>query len=360
MRIAVVGPTHPFKGGIAQHTTALAHHLHDAGHDVEIVSWRRQYPKVLYPGQQTVREPELPVFPNISRDLSWNRPDSWWRAGDRLRSVDLVVVAHVTSVQAPPYRVILSRARRGSPRTIVLCHNVLPHEKRRTDAMLIKPLLARADGLLVHSELQAAVARPLTDAPIAVATMPPFMPSSFQPRSPEPGEHRRLLFFGLVRYYKGVDVLLRALVDAPSDVRLRIAGEFWGELDATRSLCDELGITERVEIRDGYLSAEEVPSLFADVDGLVLPYRSATGSQATWTGFEFGVPVIATRAGNLADDIVDGVNGFVAEPGDASSLAATINRLYADGAAVALRENVRPIDPEPLWRRYLAALLDGT
>lgn len=363
MRIALVGPTHPIKGGIAQHTTVLARRLSEAGHDVEIVSWRRQYPQLLYPGQQTVTEPELPVFEPTRRELAWNRPDSWARAAAALRGVDLVVFAHVTPVQAPAYLAMISALRRGGgtgPEVVVLCHNVLPHERRRTDEALVSRLLQAADRVLVHSRDEAELARTLTTRPVTVAQLPPAVPASFTPHHPEPGEHRRLLFFGLVRPYKGLDVLLRALADGPPDVQLRITGEVWGSTETITALCAELGITGRVELRPGYVEAADVPALFADVDALVLPYRAATGSQAVWVGFEFGVPVIVTRTGGLADDVRDGVDGLTARPDDVESLADALRRFYTPGTPERMRAEVKPIDPEPYWQRYLAAVTAGS
>src|SRR5665647_820794 len=358
MRIAVVGPTHPIKGGVSQHTTVLAHKLVAAGHEVEIVSWRRQYPQRLYPGQQTVDRQELDPFEPTSRDMSWNRPDSWARAAWRLREVDLVVFAHVTSVQAIPYRLMMAVLRGGRARTAVICHNVLPHERKRTDVGLVSLLLRSTDLIVVQSEEQAAEARALTDKPIHVAQLAPHMPKGFARRTPLAGQHRRLIFFGLVRPYKGLDVLLRALAVGPPGVRLRVAGEFWGGTAATLELCRELGIAERVELRDGYVAADEVPTLFSDVDALVLPYRTATGSQDVWTGFEFGVPVIATRAGHLADDIREEVDGLVAEPDDVASLAEALNRFYQPDTCEKMRSAVRPVDPQPYWDRYLDVLLN--
>jgi glycosyltransferase involved in cell wall biosynthesis/SAM-dependent methyltransferase len=356
MRIAVVGPTHPIKGGVAQHTTVLAQRLVAAGHEVEIVSWLRQYPQRLYPGQQTVEQPEFDPFEPTSRTLSWNRPDSWVRAAWLLRNVDLVVFAHITPVQVIPYRAMIATLHRGRATTAVICHNVLPHERGRADVVLVSLLLRGADLIVVHSDTQAAEARRLTDKSINVAQLAPFMPKGFLRRVPLAGEHRRLIFFGLVRPYKGLDVLLRALAAGPSDVRLRVVGEFWGGTAAARGLCHELGLSDRVELRDGYVAAEEVPGLFSDVDALVLPYRTATGSQGVWTGFEFGVPVIATRAGHLADDIRDGADGLVAEPDDVESLAGALTRFYATGVPERMRSAVTPVDPQPYWDRYLKAL----
>ncbi len=267
--------------------------------------------------------------------------------------------AHITPVQVPPYLTMIAALRGARARTVVICHNVLPHERSWLDKSLVSSLLRAVDRVIVHSDREAELARTLTKRPIAVAAIAPFMPDGFVQRKPTAGEHRRLLFFGLVRPYKGLDVLLRALAAGPRDVRVRVAGEFWGGTRATEELCRELGITDRVEFRNGYIAASDVPKLFADVDALVLPYRSATGSQGVWTGFEFGVPVIATKAGNLADSIRVGIDGLVAEPSSVASLTGTLNEFYQPGMPERMRADVRPVDPDPYWARYLDAVLQG-
>lgn len=359
MRIAVVGPTHPIKGGVSQHTTVLAKRLADAGHNVEIVSWLRQYPRRLYPGTQEVSAPEFEPFEPTRRLLSWNRPDTWVRVGRQLRHHDLVLIAHITPVQVVPYRTLIAAMRGGTARTVIVSHNVLPHERSKIDKRAVSWLFNSADRVIAHSDAEAAIARMLTKTPVVSAAIAPFLPDDFVRRSPAPGEHRRLIFFGMVRPYKGLDVLLRALAKAPSDVRLRVVGEFWGGTADTEALCRELGIADRVEIRDGYLPADQVPGQFADVDALALPYRTATGSQGVWTAFEFGVPAIATRAGHLADDVRDGVDGLVVEPDDVDDLADALNRFYQPGVPEQMRAEVKPVDPDPYWQRYFEGLFSA-
>ncbi|NUO96895.1 MAG: glycosyltransferase family 4 protein [Nonomuraea sp.] len=354
MRIAIVGPTYPYKGGGAQHTTELAHRLSAQGHDVVIESWRAQYPSFLYPGQQTISEPEGTPYDRTARRLDWRRPDGWYAAGRRMRSADLVVLAVLSPVQVPPYLGILAGIGRKA-RTVALCHNVLPHESKPYDRPLMKALLRRVDGVLAHSEEQAALAKELAPGkPVRVAGLPPHLPSTTAEKSVQ--VHRRLLFFGMVRPYKGLDLLLRAL---PDGVALTVAGEFWGGLGETEALIDELGLRDRVELRPGYVAAADVPKLFAAADALVLPYRSATASQNVWLGHEHGVPVIATRVGALADHVTDGVDGLLVEPGDAGALREAIERFYASGEPERLRSGVKAVDPEPFWAAYAGALLDG-
>ncbi|MER7501258.1 glycosyltransferase family 4 protein [Nonomuraea pusilla] len=352
MRVAIVGPTYPYKGGGAQHTTELAHRLAAHGHDVVIESWRAQYPSFLYPGQQTISAPEGTPYPRTVRRLDWRRPDGWVAAGRRLRQADLAVLAVLSPVQVPAYLGILYGVGRRT-RTVALCHNVLPHERKPYDEPLMRALLRRVDGVLTHGEQQAELARGLTGGPVRVAALPPHLPSTSAAASG--GVRRRLLFFGIVRPYKGLDLLLRAL---PEGVSLTVAGEFWGGLDETKALVAELGLTDRVELRPGYVPAGEVPALFAAADALVLPYRSATASQNVWLGHEHGVPVIATRVGALADHVTDGVDGLLCEPGDVAALRAAIERFYASGEPERLRSGVKAVDPEPFWAAYVAELLE--
>jgi glycosyltransferase involved in cell wall biosynthesis len=372
MKIAIVGPAFPYKGGGAHHTTELAHRLAAAGHDVTLESWKAQYPSFLYPGEQTIETPEGEPFPGTRRALAWYRPDGWVRAGRRLRSFDLVVLVVLSPVQIPAYLGMayglggLGGRRRGGagPRVVALCHNVLPHERKPYDMPLMRRLLKGADGALVHSAQQAQLARDLAPGtPVRTAGLPAHLPTPggrlAQAYAGEPAEPwNRLLFFGIVRPYKGLDVLLRALSEVEG-VSLTVAGEFWGGVDDTRALISSLGLDGRVELRAGYVPAGEVPGLFANADALVLPYRTATASQNVFMAYEHGVPVIATRAGTLADHVRDGIDGVLCEPDDVDALTGALRRFYAPGEPVRLRAAVKPVDAEPHWAAYLEQLLTG-
>jgi D-inositol-3-phosphate glycosyltransferase len=372
MRIAIVGPTHPYKGGIAQHTTELARRLAARGEDVVIASWSAQYPARLYPGEQRVDRAETEPFGATGYPLSWRRPDSWVRLGRRLRrEADAVVLVVVTPLQAPAYLGILAGLGRRSsaaavadpaPPVLALCHNVLPHERRALDEPLVRAQLRRVSAVLVHTDAEAGRARALTGAPVTVSAMAPHgvgaAPPAAAPTQPAGYEaRRRLLFFGLVRPYKGLDVLLRALAEGPPDVTLTVAGEFWGGTEATRVLIAELGLSDRVELRPGYVPAADVPALFASADALVLPYRAGTASQNVDVAHSRGLPVVATRVGTLGDAVRDGVDGLLAEPDDVTSLRAALRRLYTPGVLADLRAKVVPPDVGAAWEPYLDAVL---
>jgi len=384
VKIAIVGPAHPYKGGMAQHTTTLAHRLSAAGHDTVLVSWRAQYPRFLYPGQLTVAEPEVALYPGMERPLAWYRPDGWWLTGRRLarQRCDVVVLSVVTPVQAPAYLALARAARAGGCTVVALCHNVQPHENRGADEPLMRALLRRVDAVVVHSAAEASRAEALTSAPVQVAALPPHLPppgraptgvtGAAGPQVPAgtevlaeaaaaagtgpAGPRHRLLFFGIVRPYKGLDILLRALAETGQQISLTVAGEIWSGREDLLRLISDLGLQDRVTMPGTYVPTTDIPGLFAGADALVLPYRSATASQNALIAFQFGVPVIASRAGAIADAVQDGVNGILCAPGDAVDLARAIRALYAPGALERLRAGVLPPVPGPLWDDYLAAL----
>jgi len=398
MKIALVGPAHPYKGGGARHTTELAHRLAAQGHDVIIESWRAQYPGRLYPGQQTVDVPEGEPYPRTRRRLAWYRPDGWRAEGRRLRPADLVVFAYLTPLQAPPYLAIMAGLRR-SARTAVICHNVLPHERRPGDIPLTRALLSRADTVITHSAAQAAQARDLAPAAtVRTVRIPPHLPTTrpqtqateragfpapaptappgpAQPpahtsppapaepptptRLPNPPTPTRLLFFGIVRPYKGLDVLLRALAQAPAHVTLTVAGEFWADTTEMDNLIGELGLADRVTLRPGYVPADEIPALFGVADALVMPYREATASQNALLAFAHGVPVITTTAGALAEPVRDGVDGLTCAPGDTEDLLRVLKEFSDPQVARRLRAGIPAVDPDRGWADYLRVLLAG-
>jgi glycosyltransferase involved in cell wall biosynthesis len=401
MKIALVGPAHPYKGGGARHTTELAHRLAAAGHDVIIESWRAQYPSRLYPGQQTVDVPEGAPYPRTHRRLAWYRPDGWLAEGRRLRPADLVVFAYLTPLQAPPYLAIMAGLHRHA-RTVVICHNVLPHERRPGDVPLTRALLGRADTVITHSAAQAAQARDLAPAAtVRTARIPPHLPAT-RPRTqateragfhvpaptplpgpakplaqtslppppgpakpatparlPNPPTSTRLLFFGIVRPYKGLDILLRALAQAPAHVTLTVAGEFWADTTEMDNLIAELGLADRVTLRPGYVPADEIPALFGAADALVMPYREATASQNALLAFAHGVPVITTTAGALAEPVRDGVDGLTCAPGDTEDLLRVLKEFSDPQVARRLRAGIPAVDPDRGWDGYLRVLLAG-
>ena len=165
-----------------------------------------------------------------------------------------------------------------------------------------------------------------------------------------------MLFFGIVRPYKGLDVLLHALARAPEELTPTVAGEFWAGTGETEKLITELGLADRVRLCPGYVPAAGIPALFAAADVLVLPYREATASQNALLAFARGVPVITTTAGALGDLVRDDVDGLTCVSGDTDDLFRALMAISVPGTAGRLRAGIRDVDPEPGWAAYLQAL----
>jgi glycosyltransferase involved in cell wall biosynthesis len=377
VKIALVGPTHPYKGGVASHTTQTAHELAAAGHDVRLVSWSRLYPERLYPGEQAVPDggPDLPLFEPTSRLLRWDRPWTWWAGGRSLRGFDLVVVVVVVPVQVPALLALVRAVRGGTrrrghrPRIVVIAHNVVPHETHPGGEWLIRRMLRAADGVLVHSAEQAGLARELGVTSVTVAPLGAHLPGGV----PEPsgaqralarpvhqdGDPVRVLGLGMVRDYKGYDLLLEAAREVPG-VSVTIAGEQWGEAgERVRRLADDPALKGRVDVRAGYLPGADVPELMAGHDVLALPYRHATASQNVVLGHAYGLPVLATRVGTFGQDVRDGVDGLLVPPDDVDALAAGLRRLTEPGVLQALRAGLPALDLRTPWAEYVRALTAG-
>lgn len=366
LRVAVVGPTHPFKGGVAAHTTTLAHHLAGAGHDVTLVSWTHLYPSRLYPGEQSVPggAPDVPPFPRTVRVLSWARPDTWVRTGRRLRGFDAIIVVHIIPAVLPALLTLLRSASAGrstgragrGPRAILLAHNVLPHEPHPGDRSLVRAVLRQVDAVLVHSADQASLALDLGAVRVSVADLPAHLPGG--PPVPRPAYRGplRLLALGMVREYKGVDVLLRALAQVAT-VRLTIAGELWGSSGvAVRRLAADPRLTGRVGIESGYVAAADIARLLADHDVLTLTYRSATASQNALLGLSHGLPVLASDVGTFGAQVHDGVDGILVPPEDEQALVRALQRLSDPAQLRRLRDAVQAPDLDSAWAHYLGTL----
>jgi glycosyltransferase involved in cell wall biosynthesis len=363
MRIAIVGPTHPYKGGIAQETTELAHRLTAEGHEVVLLSWKTQYP-FFYPGEQFVPDdkPELPMHPGSRRILSWKNPAGWARFVRAYKNYDhIILVWWVPVIQGPVYLTMLrALGRKRRARVSLLCHNVSSHEARASDNLAVKlttSVMKRVDQVLVHTVDQAARVAIITDTPVIVADLPPVIIGRTKAVVHNPKLRHTLLFFGIVRKYKGLDVLLEAIAQVP-DIKLVVAGEFW-QLELYQQLLKKLDIEDRVELRQGYVAAEDMPALFAEADASVLPYRGGTASFHVSIAHGFGVPVIATTASSFTTQVRDGIDGLLCAPDDVSALVKAIKHFYEPGVAHDLRHGVTPHTIDDSWQKYIEKLLSS-
>jgi glycosyltransferase involved in cell wall biosynthesis len=355
--VTLIAPVAPFRGGIAQHSTALADaFMREPDIHFQAYSFRRLYPTFLYPGE-TDRDPALAgkhAFPvrftlDTLNPLTWRIPA---QAGD------LVVIPAWTFFVSPMFGAIARHLRRQGARVVVIAHNVTDHEGARWKAALSRWQLSAADGFIVHT---ADLARQLQNAgftqPILVVPHPPYEDFP-EPRGTLSREYAlELLCFGLVRRYKGVDIALRALTASGlSDVRLTIAGEIWDAEEELRELAQCPALKGKVEFIDRYVSDSEAAELFARCDAVLAPYRAVTGSGVLALAQRYRRPVIASDLPSFHGLIEHGKTGLLFPSRDENALAAILRRDVTREAAEAMQKAiVRPAGD--VWGEYARAIL---
>ena len=327
-RIALIGPVLPFRGGIAQHTTMLHRSLKQQA-ELLTMSFKKQYPAWWYPGRGAYepgyrehREQEVVYL------LEPLNPVTWVRACGLLEkhSPDAVIVAWWTVFWAPCFLFMTSYLRRRGIRLIFICHNVSEHEPAFWKTLLSRRVLSRGSGFIVQTEEEAGRLRAMLKEPrVTVHPCPVFEQFPLSRRKLPRRARLELLFFGLVRPYKGLDILIEAMdLLADEDVFLTVAGEWWIRGGRLREGADS---AEKVEVIDRYIPEHEVGEYFERADAVVLPYRSSTGTGVVPLAYRYGRPVVASRIGGFTDVVEEGVSGLFFNPGDPRSLAASIREL---------------------------------
>jgi len=343
-RIALVGPTHPAPGGIVHFTAGLAGALDDRGPAL-VIGWRRRFPGRLYPGTIADNVSGTPVTADGEAILDLLDPRTWRRAARRIKDfqADVVVLQWWHAIHAPVVIALQRSLRRADIPVVIVCHNVEPHETNWVWRMLTRRALGGAGALIVHAAAlrpQAELAAP--DVPLVEGFLPVFgnVAAATGPAAADGVAALRqrlgadgralLLTFGYVRPYKGVEDAIAAMAHLRTDAVLLVAGECWEDPDRYRAAVAESGVADRVVLDFRYVPNEEIPVLFTAADAVVLPYRTATQSAVAALAFAFDRPVVATRAGGLAELVEDGATGALAPAADPASLAEAIDRVLAD------------------------------
>ena len=372
MKFVIVGPTHPFRGGIAQYTTYLHLHLCER-HPSFLVSLSRQYPSLFFPGRSQVDPSKNPLAARPDYRMDSINPISWIRAASRIRSFhpDIVLFQWWHPFLSPAYTSIL-RYLKGQPHTstVFICHNVLPHEPmglpagNRLAQELTRMAFRNPDAFLVHAESLGDQVRDFNErAPIGRAFHPSYNFDSAS-RSAAPGESVRhnpncLLFFGNIRKYKGLETLLRALplVAKKIPIRLLVAGEFYVDPQPFRRLANELGVQDRIVWYDRYIPNEEVADLFRQADLVILPYSAATQSGVVPLAYSFGVPVLTTDVGGLAEVVLNEKTGYVVPPGNPDLVAQRILSYFETDRQEDFRANVQKFRESLSWQQVIDTIL---
>lgn len=370
MRIAIVGPTHPFRGGIAHHTTLLYRHLRDR-HDVRFFAFRRQYPMWLYPAA-TDRDPsERPLAePGVEHVLDSMNPLTWLDVARRVRRfrADALVIPWWVAFWAPQMSTIARLASLGGrTRVLFVCHNVVEHEPSRLRLALTRAALGAGDRFIVHSEEDRRnLLRIVAGARVRRTALPSFGQVAGAAVARDEARRRLgigpdeevLLFFGFVRPYKGLRHLVEAMprILERREVRLVVAGEFWHDRQDYFDRIEALGIRESVTVLDRYTPNEEVADLFAAADLVVQPYETATQSAVTQIAFDLGRPVLVTAVGGLPETVRDRETGYVVPPSDAGAIAEAVLDFFENRRGAAMEAAVAADRDRFSWPRFVEAV----
>lgn len=353
MKITILGPAHPYRGGLASIMETMARVFRHRGHEVKIDTFSLQYPSWLFPGKSQTVDTPPPDDLHIERSVNTVNPFNWLRIGRRLRRErpDFVLLKYWTPFMAPCFGTIARLARRNG-HTRVLCQidNVEPHEHHVVDRPFNRYFLRSVDGFVymseqVHRELEA-----YTDAPALFSPHPLF--EHFGGRVDRGEACVRLgldpasgyaLFFGLIRDYKGLDLLLDAWAKLRCEGRIEgkkliVAGEFYTPREPYLAQIAALGLQDEVILHDRFVADAEVKYYFSAVDCVVQPYKTATQSGVTQIAYQFCTPMIVTAVGGLAEIVPDGRVGYVCPP-TAEGVADAIERIYEPGVLERFREN---------------------
>jgi glycosyltransferase involved in cell wall biosynthesis len=362
--VAILGPSPPDRGGIARETRLLARELSERV-PVRWLTFSRPYPRWLDP-RRFDRDPTLPET-GAEPLLDYRSPLSWRRTAEAVAAAgaDALLVPWWTSFWALPLRAVLRRVARLSPATarVLLCHNVDEHEGGALKRFLSVGAWSAADAFVCQSDADrsrlalAAPGRPIAVLPHPVARAGG--PSRAEARAELGIEGPLVLFLGLVRRYKGVDVLLDAAPEIVrrTNARIAVVGEVFPDARDTMRRVATSPVRERLLVNDAYVPERAMDAWLAACDAVVLPYRAISGSGIAARAIAAGRPMAAAAVGGLRDAVVPGATGELFPPGDAAALAAAVDTILARGVD-AYAPGLASAAERFAWPRYVDGLLD--
>lgn len=368
LKIAIVGPAHPYRGGLASIMETMAREFQSRGHDVDILTFTLQYPSLLFPGKSQTVDTPPPADLRISRRLSTINPLSWWSVGRELQKAepDIVLMKYWTPFMAPAFGTIARLARRNG-KTKVICQidNVEPHEHHFTDRPFNRYYLGSVDGFIYMSEQVHGELQNYSAAPAHFSPHPMFEHFGSRVERTEAcrklgldADQRYAMFFGLIRDYKGLDTLLEAWAKfRRSGHKLLIAGEFYASREKYMAHIERLGLAQDIVLHDFFVADSDVRYYFSAADCVVLPYKTATQSGVTQICYNFCTPVIVTRVGGLAEIVPDGRVGYVCEP-SVEGVEDALQRIYEGDNILRFAENMVEERKRFSWQSMCDAIED--
>jgi len=371
MKISLLGPAYPFRGGLATFNERLAQQFSSECKDIDIRTFTRQYPRFLFPGKTQYSNGPAPEGIKITREINSINPFSWIRTGLKIRKerTDILLIRYWLPFMAPCLGVV-ARIAKSNKYTVIISvvDNVIPHEKRPGDIMLTKFFMNSIDGAVVLSDsVQKEVENFRKDIPVCYTPHPLFDTYGKKLNRNDALSALKLdqnciylLFFGFIRNYKGLDILIRAFSDSRlrgKNLKLLVAGEFYENETLYRNLVRESGLEKDVIFYDHFIENTEVGLFFSGADLVVQPYKSATQSGVTQIAYYFDKPMLVTNVGGLKEIVEHGKCGYVVEP-DPGNIADAIIDYFDNNRENAFTQCVRKEKARFSWNKVTDAVTE--
>lgn len=368
--MVIIGPAYPLRGGLATYNERLAQAFQEEGDEVRIVTFSLQYPNFLFPGQTQFSTELGPVNLEIEVSLNSVNPFSWLKVGRKLRveRPDLVIFRFWLPFMGPALGTVARLVRgNGHTRVVAITDNVIPHEKRPGDGPLTRYFLSACDGFVTMSRSVLSDLQRLGFGRKPALYRPHPLYDNFGPIKSKrealaalrlPDAIGYLLFFGFIRAYKGLDIMLEAFADkrlVAMPIKLIIAGEFYEDAAPYETLIQRYNLEERIIRATDFIPNEKVVDYFCAADLIVQPYKNATQSGVSQIAYHFERPMLVTDVGGLAELIPDGVVGYVVPPTPVAIADAVVD-FYAAKREESFAVGVREQKKQFSWPIMVAAL----
>lgn len=376
MRIGIAGTAWPYRGGLAAFNERLARQFNAEGHEVKIFTFSMQYPDFLFPGKTQYSDAPQPEDLSICRTINSVNPFSWFKTARAIRKadIDILVIKFWIPLMAPCLGTVARLARRKGIRVVSILDNVIPHEPHFWDKWLIRYFIRSVDSFIAMSEsVREDCLKFLPASRHDVVTLSPHPLYDNFGEAVTKTDARSflglqqdktiLLFFGFIRDYKGLDLLMQAYKKAyTKDLLLVVAGEFYNNAQQYSELEKELGLEGTIEWRTDFIPDDKVRYYFSAADLIVQPYKTATQSGVTQIAYHFERPMLVTRVGGLAEIVPNGKVGYVCEVNE-DEIAEAIRSFAAMDTKqrdASFRKNIQNEKQKYAWSAMTAKIYDNT
>lgn len=369
-KIIIIGSAHPLRGGLSAFNERLARAFQDNGDAVEIYTFSLQYPGFLFPGKTQYSSEPAPSDLHIKVKINSINPFNWWKVGKELRKMrpDIVVIKFWLPFMGPCFGTILRSIRKNKHTRIVsIIDNIIPHEKRFGDRPFAKYFAKAVDSFIVMSKSVGEDMKQFVnpeEKPIHFIEHPIYDYGAHIPKSEartalglEPfGKY--LLFFGFIRDYKGLDLLIAAMADErirAAGIKAIVAGEFYTDEKPYQELIDTLKVRSQLVLHTDFIPDSEVNKFFGAADMVVQPYKTATQSGISQMAYYFETPMLVTNVGGLPEIVPQGKAGYVTEP-NAKEIADAILDFYENQRESAFRAFIHVEKNRFSWQNMVDAV----